>query len=174
MGALVLSGVVSAVIGLPLLPVLKAGPVVALNADAGETVGWPALVRTVAAVHQPGNVVLTQNYGEVGAVDSFGPVLGLPSCFNGHNGHNGHNGYAAWGPPPKRDVPVVAVGFPADQLQRWFRHCGTVRTHRQRRRSGQRGARRTRVPVHRPPTQLGGPLAADHPPRVRISSAGPR
>jgi 4-amino-4-deoxy-L-arabinose transferase-like glycosyltransferase len=114
---LALSGATSAVIALPVLPVRDAGPVIALNEDAGETVGWPAFVRTVANVHTGEAVVLTQNYGQAGAIDRYGPKLGLPAAYSGHNG------YALWGPPPERDVPVVAVGIPRDNLDRWFRRC---------------------------------------------------
>lgn len=51
-GAIVLSGLVSAVIALPVLPAARAGPVIAVNADVGETIGWPELVRTVAGVYR--------------------------------------------------------------------------------------------------------------------------
>jgi len=117
LGSVALSGAASAVIGLPLLPVRDAEPVVALNEDAGETVGWPALVRTVADVHESDAVVLTQNYGEAGAIDRYGPALDLPSAYSGHNG------YADWGPPPEREAPVVAVGIARGDLERWFARC---------------------------------------------------
>ena len=37
-------------IALPVLPASDAGPIVAMNPDVGETIGWPELVRTVARV----------------------------------------------------------------------------------------------------------------------------
>lgn len=119
---LALSAAVSATIGLPVVPVDRLGgsPVLALNEDVGETVGWPALVRTVAGVYDGIGgeaVVLTFNYGEAGAIDRFGPAAGLPAAFSGHNG------YADWGPPPERDLPVVAVGLRREQLDRWFGRC---------------------------------------------------
>lgn len=49
--------------------------------------------------------ILTVNYGEAGAIDRYGPDLGLPSAFSGHNG------YWYWGPPPESATSVVAVGF---------------------------------------------------------------
>lgn len=115
--AVALSGVTSAVVGLPLLPARDAGPVIALNEDVGETIGWRALVRTVADVHEGDAVVLAQNYGQAGAIDRYGAELGLPSAYSGHNG------YATWGPPPERDVPVVAVGMKRRDLERWFERC---------------------------------------------------
>jgi 4-amino-4-deoxy-L-arabinose transferase-like glycosyltransferase len=105
---------------LPLLPVSAVDPVVAVNYDAGETIGWPQLVRQIAAVHAdlpPGTPILTSNYGQAGAVDRFGPALGLPSAYSGHNG------YAAWGHPPAA-VPALVVGVSADVLDRV---CAEVR-----------------------------------------------
>ncbi len=114
-GLVAVAAVVSLPLGLPLLPVDRLGPVLALNEDAGETVGWPALVRTVEGVAPPGAVVLTQNYGQAGAVDRFSPRL-APA-------YSGHNGYGLWGPPPERALPVVAVGLPDADRERWLTGC---------------------------------------------------
>jgi hypothetical protein len=117
--ALVVSLAVDAVLMLPLVPVrrLAGSPVVAVNYDAGETVGWRAFAATVAGVRAglPAGehvVVLTGNYGEAGAVDRYLPQL-APA-------YSGHNAYAAWGPPPEEVTTVIAVGIPADELRRWF------------------------------------------------------
>jgi hypothetical protein len=124
--ALVLSAAVNAVLMLPLVPVqdLAATPIVDINYDAGETVGWPAFARTVAAVHaglpdaeRAASVVLTRNYGEAGAVDHFGPALGLPPAYSGHNS------YADWGPPPESATTAVVVGYDGPTLSRWFGDC---------------------------------------------------
>jgi hypothetical protein len=99
---------------LPVLPVraLAGTPIVDINYDAGETVGWPAFVATVADVYaglppaeRSRAVVVTQNYGEAGAVDRYGPDLGLPQAYSGHNA------YFDWGPPADTGGPVVLVGF---------------------------------------------------------------
>ncbi len=101
--ALALSLAVSAVLGLPLVPVtaLADTPVVDVNPDAGETVGWPRFADTIAHVRAglPDThvAVLTQNYGEAGAVDHFLPALG-PA-------HSGQNSYWFWGPPPRTPPP---------------------------------------------------------------------
>ncbi len=116
---IVLSGLVSAVIALPLLPVRHSGPVIAVNGDVGETIGWPDLTRTVASVYRragSGTVIFTSNYGEAGAIDRYGPALGLPAAYSGHNA------FGYWGPPPDRLGPVVTVGLDASQL-RHFRGC---------------------------------------------------
>ncbi len=118
-----LSGLVSAVIALPLLPPGDAAPAVAMNADAGETIGWPELVHDVSRVYWSVGgqaVILTENYGEAGAVDRYGPGLGLPSAYSGHNG------FADWGPPPVRLRRAIAVGFAASSLRQWFGICITA------------------------------------------------
>jgi Dolichyl-phosphate-mannose-protein mannosyltransferase len=120
-GAIVLSGAIGAIVALPLLPERDAGPVIALNPDVGETIGWPAFARTVARAYPGGSraVILTDNYGEAGAVDRYGPALGLPHAYSGHNA------YGDWGPPPNGSAPVVAVGLPLADLGR-LRGCRVV------------------------------------------------
>ncbi len=117
--ALGLSLAVNAVLMLPLLPVdrLAETPVVDINYDAGETVGWPAFAATVRGVADQVPVgepvvVLTSNYGQAGAVDRFAPDL-APA-------YSGHNSYWWWGPPPEQVRTVVAVGVEEADLRRWF------------------------------------------------------
>jgi 4-amino-4-deoxy-L-arabinose transferase-like glycosyltransferase len=114
-GAALLAGVVvSAVTGmlisLPVLPASSADPVISVNEDVGETIGWPEFAQTVAHVYRdlPSRdraVIFTRNYGEAGAIDRYGPDLGLPHA------HSAHNAYWDWGPPPDGSAPVIAVGF---------------------------------------------------------------
>jgi hypothetical protein len=117
--ALGLSLGINSVLMLPVLPVgvLGSTPVVDINYDAGETVGWPRFadtIRSAASRVPPGEpaAVLTGNYGEAGAVDRFAPELG-PA-------YSGHNSYWSWGPPPEDVRTVVAVGLPEDRLRAWF------------------------------------------------------
>jgi 4-amino-4-deoxy-L-arabinose transferase-like glycosyltransferase len=112
-GGVVLSAVIGATIALPVLPAEDAEPVVEVNEDVGETIGWPELAETVAAVYrqQPRSaVILTRNYGEAGAIDRYGPALGLPPAYSGHNA------FGDWGPPPEGAAPVVAIGLPPSDL----------------------------------------------------------
>jgi 4-amino-4-deoxy-L-arabinose transferase-like glycosyltransferase len=103
---------VAVLVGLPVLPPSRLDPVLALNKEAGEQVGWPELVGTVAAARdalpaaeRATAVVFTSNYGEAGAVDRYGPGLGLPPAYSGHMS------FADWGPPPdSADGPVLVVG----------------------------------------------------------------
>jgi 4-amino-4-deoxy-L-arabinose transferase-like glycosyltransferase len=108
--ALAVSGVASVLISLPVLPAASADPVIEVNEDVGETIGWPEFAATVAGVYQalpePDRaVILTGNYGEAGAIDRYGPALGLPRAYSGHNA------YGDWGPPPDGSGPVIVVGL---------------------------------------------------------------
>ena len=116
---LVLSLAAAGFLFLPLVPVdrLAASPVVEVNYDAGETVGWPAFAATLAQVRErvPAGervAVLTRNYGEAGAVDHFLPALG-PA-------HSGHNSYWTWGPPPEEATTLIVVGIPEERVRQWF------------------------------------------------------
>lgn len=105
---------------LPVLPVSAASFALTVNADAGETVGWPEFAHQVVAALPPGAAVLTDNYGQAGAVDRFSRV----------RAYSGHNAYGAWGPPPGQ-VTVLAVGLPEQTLQRLCsttRQVGTIRS----------------------------------------------
>jgi 4-amino-4-deoxy-L-arabinose transferase-like glycosyltransferase len=117
---LAVNAVATIAISLPVYPVavLHATPQAAVNDDAGETVGWPELAATVAGVHRslPADerataVVLTGNYGQAGALDRYGPALGLPRPYSGHLA------FWRWGPPPDSATgPVIVVGRQADEL----------------------------------------------------------
>ncbi|RIV37375.1 ArnT family glycosyltransferase [Micromonospora radicis] len=112
--------------GVLLLPTLPAdrlpGFVVAVNYDAGETIGWPAFADSLAAVHrdlpadeQARAVILAANYGQAGAVARYGPRRGLPPAYSGHNS------MADFGRPPADADVVIAVGWPQpDRLRSWF------------------------------------------------------
>ena len=86
------------VFALPVLPVSASGPVIAVNPEQGETVGWRSLADQVEAVLPPGHVVLTGNYGEAGAVQRY---TDLPVF-------SGHNGYGLWDQPPG-STPALLV-----------------------------------------------------------------
>lgn len=101
-------------------------PQAGVNYDAGETIGWPELAGAVAKVYRslpPGErataVILTANYGEAGAIDKYGPAVGLPAPYSGHLA------FWRWGPPPDGATgPVIAVGeFTAEELAAL---CGSV------------------------------------------------
>ena len=73
--------------------------------------GWKELAASVAAVHNalpPADrakaCVYGQNYGEAGAIDYFGPALGLPLAMSGHNS------YWMWGPGSCTGEVVLIIG----------------------------------------------------------------
>jgi hypothetical protein len=114
---------VSAVIALPLLPAaaLARLPVQKVNYDLGEEIGWPSQVALIArtydslpAAERSVAAVVAGNYGEAGAIDRYGPGLGLPPAYSGANN------YWLWGPPPARDTVAVAVNVDPALLRRWF------------------------------------------------------
>lgn len=114
------SALVSAVIALPVLPASDTGAVISMNPDVGETIGWHEFTRTVARVYSRAGgrpVLFAANYGEAGAIDRYGPALGLP------NAYSGHNAFGQWGPPADRPGPVVVVGLSQSRLHAAFVGC---------------------------------------------------
>src|SRR5206468_2912066 len=58
--------------------------------------------------------IFASNYGEAGAIDTYGPALGLPRA------HSGHNNYWLWGPPrPDADI-VITVGETIEDVSQSF------------------------------------------------------
>jgi 4-amino-4-deoxy-L-arabinose transferase-like glycosyltransferase len=101
--------VLIALLTLPVLPAatLADTPIPDIYAENAEQVGWPELVAAVEGVvdAMPPDlreraVILTDNYGELGALELLGE--GLPPAYSGHNSA------WSWGPPPDdRDVVVL-------------------------------------------------------------------
>jgi hypothetical protein len=97
-------------ITLPVLPARTAGAFSGINPVPAETVGWPELVRSVAAVwhslpapQRAHAVIFTSNYGEAGAINELGRSEGLPAAVSGHNSE------WFWGPGNPRATTVIAV-----------------------------------------------------------------
>ncbi|MGW5384312.1 glycosyltransferase family 39 protein [Nocardia sp. NPDC003963] len=112
-----LNAMVSAVLFLPVLPVtaLRDSPILAVNYDAGETVGWPRFTDRIAEVRArlaPNAEILTDNYGEAAAIERFGAPYGLPVP------HSGHNAYWWWGPPVD-SRPILTVGLTRAEVARF-------------------------------------------------------
>lgn len=83
--------------------------------------GWENLVATVARVYhslpadeRAGVAIFTNNYGEAGAIDFFGPPHGLPPAASGHNN------YWLWGPGSATGDVAITVGVPRDRLEAIF------------------------------------------------------
>lgn len=102
---------------IPVLPASAIGFFNGVNKELGETIGWEELVGQVAAVYhalppeeQATATIMTGNYGEAGAIDRFGPDLGLPPA------HSGHNNYWLWGPPADGAEPAIFIGYGPQSL----------------------------------------------------------
>lgn len=107
-GLLVLNGAVSAVLGLPLVPVSQVGatPVPAVNQAVQDSVGWPRYVAQITAPYdalpdRAHAVVVTSNYGEAGAVARLRP--GVPV-------YSAQNALYDQARPPDGTTTVVFVG----------------------------------------------------------------
>lgn len=92
--------------------------------DYADMLGWPELVHEVARVHdalppedRKRAVILASNYGEAGAIDFYGPELGLPRAraFVGS--------YWFFGPGDLPGDLLILVGFEANDFAAY---CGSV------------------------------------------------
>ncbi len=99
----------------------------AINPDAMETIGWPGVVRQLRDVaaglpvqQRAGAVIVTENYGEAGALLWYGFPLPV---------YSGHNGFGDWG-PPRTSGPVIFVGdrLPAGNPLLSCRRTATLHT----------------------------------------------
>jgi hypothetical protein len=127
-----ISGAVSGLIALPLLPErdLQRSIVIALNSAQGDTVGWPSFVGTVSsawreipASERRHTAIFTHNYGEAGAIDLLGPQLKLPQAYSGHDG------FSEWRIPPVTDTRALLAGFnSAADAAPYFDRCRTLAT----------------------------------------------
>jgi hypothetical protein len=126
-GTILVNGVLSLFISLPLLPVSMANIPSTINESLAETIGWPELVAQVAATvdtlpeaERQDVVILTASYGEAGAIDLFGPSHGLPPAYSGHNS------YPDFRQPANDSATTVAVRYDPDTLRPFFDTCEQV------------------------------------------------
>lgn len=89
-----------------------------------EEIGWPDLAKAVAGVYsslspeeRAGVGILAGNYGEGGALNLYGPVLGLPPAMTLTNSF----WYRTF--DPREPQTVIVVGFDVDEAQRLFLSC---------------------------------------------------
>ncbi|HLV95073.1 MAG TPA: glycosyltransferase family 39 protein [Candidatus Acidoferrales bacterium] len=92
-----------------------------------DMLGWPTLAETVSRVYhalppgeQAGCAIFAGNYGEAGAIDYYGPGLGLPMAISGHNS------YFDWGPRGYSGDCVILVGERSDQYKKYFGEADLV------------------------------------------------
>jgi hypothetical protein len=143
---IVIAGLITLPFGVPLLPVntfiryseilpyargvkTERDPTVALPQLYGDMFGWDNMASTVARVYQglpPQErsecAILAGNYGEAGAIDYYGPALGLPKAISGHNN------YFLWGPRNYSGECVIVFGENADRYVQLFGEAELVAT----------------------------------------------
>lgn len=134
---LVFGGLVAAPLALPILPLDEAAayakfwdvdrvkvekePSGKLPQMYADMMGWQQQAQVVAGVFhslspedQSRAAILAKNYGQAGAVDYFGPALGLPHAISGQNN------YFLWGPGQYSGEVVIVVGLPLEDLKAMF------------------------------------------------------
>ncbi|PYP90409.1 MAG: hypothetical protein DMG65_11895 [Candidatus Angelobacter sp. Gp1-AA117] len=89
-----------------------------------EEIGWPELAHSVAAVYHSLPVqdqqragILTGNYGEAGALNLYGPALGLPRAMSLTNSF-WYRGYDS-----RQPEVVILTGFGLNEARRLFENC---------------------------------------------------
>jgi hypothetical protein len=83
--------------------------------------GWPEMATAVARVYDalPADEraktgIFAQNYGEAGAIDFYGPRLGLPKAISGHDT------YWIWGPRKYTGQSMIVLGQTRERLEQYF------------------------------------------------------
>jgi 4-amino-4-deoxy-L-arabinose transferase-like glycosyltransferase len=125
-GLIVINGVVFALLAMPIAPLGSSvwNFTAKLHDQFREEIGWPELANAVASVYSslPPNVraqtgILAGNYGEAGALNLYGPALGLPHAMSLTN--------SLWyrGYDPRQPQSVIVTGFDPDELEGIFQSC---------------------------------------------------
>jgi hypothetical protein len=98
----------------------------ALPQHYADMFGWRELAEQVAtlwhelpAADQRRTMLLAQNYGQAGALDYYGPALGLPPASAAHNN------YYLWGYYPSDASQILIVGGQREDHEKF---CGTLET----------------------------------------------
>ncbi|MGZ4312986.1 MAG: ArnT family glycosyltransferase [Solirubrobacteraceae bacterium] len=83
-----------------------------------DELGWPELAaetarawRAIPAAQRADTALLARDYGEAGALDLYGPSLGLPQALSGHLS------FQYWHPARMPQRHVLAVGFDEETLR---------------------------------------------------------
>jgi hypothetical protein len=127
---LIIQALVLLPLALPILPepVMARSPLAQIRTDFAATVGWHDLISQVAGIyHQlPANeqattVILANNYGEAGAINTYGRPIGLPTAVSGELS------YYYW-KPSSLDGPVITIGFDRAFLMTLFDGCDSAGT----------------------------------------------
>jgi dolichyl-phosphate-mannose-protein mannosyltransferase len=142
---IILGGLATVPFGVPVLPVSaflrysSAMPAFRVKTERDATVplpqlyadmfGWDNMASTISEVYhnlpaseKAGCAILAGNYGEAGAIDYYGPKLGLPKAISGHNS------YFDWGPRNYSGRCMIIFGERAQEFIRLFGNVQRVAT----------------------------------------------
>lgn len=138
LGLLALTGLVFVPFAIPILPTetfikLSAGTGGAtevktenlqssvLPQNYADRYGWREMVTGVKAAYdtltpqeKAEACIYASNYGEAGAVDFYGPALGLPKAISGHNS------YFIWGPQGCTGQVLITINVPLKDIATGF------------------------------------------------------
>jgi 4-amino-4-deoxy-L-arabinose transferase-like glycosyltransferase len=95
-----------------------------LEQRLGDQFGWPELVADVARIYnalppdeRAKTGIFASNYGEAGALNLFGPALGLPAPICAHQNHY------FWGPPKRDPENLIWLQWDREGVED---HCRSV------------------------------------------------
>ena len=93
----------------------------ALPQSYADRYGWKEMVASVKQAYdtltpqeKAQACIFASNYGEAGAVDFYGPALGLPKAISGHNS------YFIWGPQGCTGKVLITINVPLKDLSAGF------------------------------------------------------
>jgi len=124
--AILAGGIIFALLVMPLAPMgSRIWQITSkLHDQFREEIGWPDLAHAVAGVYdslspqeRERTGILTGNYGEAGALNLYGPALGLPHVMSLTNSF-WYRGY-----DPRLPDTVILTGFDLEEGQRLFDSC---------------------------------------------------
>ena len=111
-----------------LVPIVDHGPLhefsLRRSSDLGEEIGWPEMVRHVAAIRdalppeeRANYGILVGNYGEAGSLELLGPAYHLPPPISRTN--------SAWlrGYPTPQPTTLIVMGFDREEVDDAFQGC---------------------------------------------------
>jgi hypothetical protein len=98
--------------------VSHAGP---LDQVLGDQFGWPEMAQEVARIYaslppdeRARTGIYAGNYGEAGAINQFGPALGLPTAICAHQADS------YWGLPAVEPANLICLGCSREGLEGHF------------------------------------------------------
>lgn len=126
---LAIAGASCVAVALPIAPVNSVGWRIsrAAHDNFAEQIGWPEMVGQVTAIYRAlpeaeraHTGILANNYGEAGAINLYGPALGLPTAISGINSH----WYRGYGDDPP--TTLIVLGADPDDIRKAPASCSSA------------------------------------------------